>query len=195
MNLNRNQDTKKLSLAGQFLVAMPQFENSTFSNSVIFICEHDEEGAMGLIVNKPASLEVQELFARTDIEPAQARMINQPVYCGGPVSSDRGFVLHSADRVWDSSLIINQQTALTTSLEVLQSIANGHDCPSNYLIALGCANWSPGQLENELSMNFWLTCPFDQQLLFSEPVQRRYQSTFSTMGFDPTAISSFVGHA
>ncbi len=184
-----------LNLVGHFLVSMPQLENTIFSNTVIFICQHNEQGAMGVVVNKPALMQLEGLFDRTLVDNAAPLYLDHGVHFGGPVSSDHGFVLHSTERPWESSLTINSDVALNTSIDILHSIITGNQCPQQFLIALGCASWDSGQLENELSMNYWLVCPFVRRLLFTEPLENRYQLTFDHMGFDQHAMSSFVGHA
>ena len=155
----------------QFLLAMPGRVGGDFADSVTFIAEHNDDGAMGLVINKPSDLSVHDMLAHMDIEaqvPAK-----QPVYWGGPVQTERGFVLHRDEGHWESTLKVGGGLALTTSRDVLEAIGNGFG-PSAYLITLGYAGWGAGQLENEILANSWLTTPSKSAIIFQSPAERRW---------------------
>ncbi|MFK7815676.1 MAG: YqgE/AlgH family protein [Gammaproteobacteria bacterium] len=187
------------SLTKQFLIAMPSMEDPNFSRSVTIICEHNQDGAMGIIVNQPTTLLVNELLSPLidDVtSQSSPSTINhhQPVYAGGPVQLDRGFILHDSDKQWDSSHIIDNDLSLTTSEDILLAIAQGKG-PKNSIIALGYAGWAAGQLEEELSANSWLTVPYEADIIFNTPVEQRWQSAATKIGVDVHLISNETGHA
>ena len=189
-------------LDGQMLIAMPSMPDERFSRSVIYICAHSEEGAMGIVVNRRArQIAFPELLVQLEVIPEEqairlpsaASKIN--VLAGGPVETTRGFVLHSTDvMIEDSSLPIAADLGLTITIDILRAIARGEG-PSMAVLALGYASWSAGQLESELQSNAWLHGPFDQDLLFSDAHEEKYERALRRLGIDPAFLSHQAGHA
>lgn len=181
-------------LRDHFLLAMPSLSQSLFSQSITYICEHGESGAMGIIINQPLDLSVAEIFEHLQI--ATARDFSAiPVLAGGPVQIDHGFVLHrNGATSWDASLKVTPEITLTTSRDILRAIADDSG-PPDHLIALGYAGWSAGQLEQELAANNWLTLPADSDIIFSTPVERRVDAAAALLGIDMNLISGSAGHA
>jgi putative transcriptional regulator len=182
------------SLTNHFLIAMPSLEDPNFSATVSYICEHNENGALGLIVNQPLTMTVAELMAELQIDVGDRQVALQPVFRGGPVQQDRGFVLHTAGGEWESSLAINEELSLTTSRDVLLALADG-DTPMKALIALGYAGWGAGQLEAELAENSWLSVAADPHILFDVPHEERWRAAAELLGVDLDKLSSYSGHA
>ncbi len=190
-------------LRNHFLLAMPSLSEGIFSQSITYICEHGESGAMGIIVNQPLDLSVQEIFEHLEIEPFKD-FSNEPVLAGGPVQMDHGFVLHrhrgavsSSDepgREWEASLKVTPEITLTTSRDILRAVA-ADDGPAEYIIALGYAGWAAGQLEQELAENSWLTLPGNSDIIFSTPVEQRLNAAAAALGIDMNLISAQAGHA
>jgi putative transcriptional regulator len=189
-------------LDGQMLIAMPGMGDPRFERSLIFMCAHSENGAMGIIVNKRAPmLSFGELLARLDITPAQERIKvpdvveSMPVQFGGPVEPGRGFVLHTADYYSsDTTLPIDEGVALTATLDILRAIAEGSG-PRRVLLALGYAGWGPGQLDDEIQRNGWLHCAADEDLLFGSDLDSKYAAALRKIGVDPSMLSGISGHA
>jgi putative transcriptional regulator len=192
----------KTYLDGQFLVAMPGLADERFARSVIYMCAHSSDGAMGIVLNQPAArvafadllvqLEVVEEDGRDRLPPLAREM---KVRHGGPVEAGRGFVLHSSDYFLpNATLPIDDAVSLTTTLEVLKAIAEGRG-PRQALLALGYAGWAPGQLENEIQFNGWLNCPGDADLLFSDDLDGMYARAMRKLGIDPGMLSAEAGHA
>ncbi len=181
------------SLRDHFLLAMPGLTGSIFSHSLTYLCEHSEDGAMGIIVNHPLDICWPDVFEQ--LELASTRHADQRVLAGGPVHTDRGFILHRADEQrWDSSLEVTTDVALTTSMDIIMALANG-DGPPKSLMALGYAGWAAGQLEEELADNCWLTLPSDLSILFDVPFDRKAAMAAATLGIDLDLLSSHAGHA
>ncbi|QFI36430.1 YqgE/AlgH family protein [Moritella marina ATCC 15381] len=191
------------SLQDHFLIAMPSMKDGIFERSVIYICEHNNEGAMGIIINLPVNISIDELLSQTieadlddetaaPAEPKQA--IDKPVFKGGPVSEDRGFVLHTAYPGFSSSLQINDELMITSSLDVLATLGTNKQ-PDNYIVALGYSGWTKGQLEQEIADNSWLTINADENILFNVPVHQRWEQAVQKIGIDVSQLSSQVGHA
>lgn len=189
-------------LEGQMLVAMPGMRDERFARSVIYLCAHSPEGAMGIIVNQPAAnIKFTDLLVQLDVIPQDER-IHLPrsaggvrVLKGGPVETGRGFVLHSADFfIQDSTLPIDDGICLTATLDILKAIAAGGG-PANAVLALGYAGWAPGQLENEIQQNGWLHCPADSSLVFDADAGAKYELALRKIGIDPGMLSSEAGHA
>lgn len=190
------------TLEGQFLIAMPSMADSRFEHSVIYLCSHSEQGAMGLVVNQVARhLSLEELLIQLDIVnddsairlPAHIRDMN--VHKGGPVEVERGFVLHSDDFTLNqSTLTIDNGICLTATLEILRALAQGVG-PRNAILALGYAGWAPGQLEHEIQSNGWLTAPADPDILFDPDFSGKWQRALGTLGIDPAMLFSEPGHA
>ncbi|MFM1815682.1 MAG: hypothetical protein RLZ98_2377 [Pseudomonadota bacterium] len=185
-------------LEGQLLIAMPSLTDKWFARSVIYMCSHSAEGAMGLIVNHRApELSVADLLQQLEIEAVEddPELHAMHVNIGGPVETGRGFVLHSADYVSaDSTLRINDNFCLTATLDILKSIAEGEG-PERAILALGYSGWAPGQLEREIQTNGWLSCAADPELVFDEPIGARYELALSKLGVDPSHLVSDYGHA
>jgi putative transcriptional regulator len=182
------------SLANQLLIALPSLADPNFARSVALICQHDEDGAMGVVVNRPSEYTLGDVFGQMGIETGDAALSGQPVLAGGPVHPERGFVLHDGDREWDSSLVIGDGLFVTTSRDVLEAIACGEG-PGQATVALGCAGWGAGQLEYELTENSWLTVPADAELLFATPLEARWQAAAGRIGVDMARMTDYSGHA
>jgi putative transcriptional regulator len=186
-------------LDGQLLVAMPVMSDPRFARSVIYMCAHSEEGAMGLIINQRAShISFPDLLERLGIVSAEddsAISGNMSIHVGGPVETGRGFVLHSSDYFADdSTLPIEDGVCLTATIDILRAIAAGHG-PNRALLALGYAGWSPGQLESEIHANGWLNCPADPDLIFGPNLETKYSRAMAKIGIDPSHLVSDAGHA
>ena len=173
---------------------MPALAGTYFGTTITYICEHNDEGAMGIMVNRPLELTLAELFEQLNISTDDVNCRQVPVFEGGPVASDRGFILHTNDVHFESSLGLDNGLMLTTAREVLEAIANGAG-PHDYLVALGYAGWGEGQLENEMQQNSWLNCPADTQVLFSTPPADRVDAAAKSLGIDFNLISGHAGHA
>ena len=201
--LEKELDTQRQGyLDGQLLIAMPAMGDPRFARSVIYMCAHSPEGAMGIIINHRApNIDFTELLEQLNIVP-EAERISLPsavdamsVYLGGPVEVGRGFVLHSADYYKaDSTLPIDESVCLTATIDILRDIAKGSG-PDKALLALGYAGWAPGQLENEIQANGWLHCPADLELIFDARVDRKYTRALGKIGIDPVRLVNDSGHA
>ena len=187
-------------LANQFLIAMPGMVDPNFARSVIYLFEHTERGAMGLVVNRPTELDLGTLFDKIELKLEIAPLLEQPVYFGGPVQVERGFVLHEPipSPSYSSSLIIPGGLTMTTSKDVLEALAIGNG-PRKFLMTLGYAGWSAGQLEEEITLNGWMNVPLSRQqmidIIFDTPSSQRYEKAMSFLGFDPSHLSGEAGHA
>lgn len=181
-------------LRDHFLLAMPTLTEGIFSHSVTYICEHGESGAMGIVINQPLDLSVEEIFEHLQIESSRD-FSDMPVMAGGPVQIDHGFVLHRdpASR-WEATLKVTEDISLTTSRDILRAIAADRG-PADYLIALGYAGWSAGQLEQELAENSWLTLPASSEIIFGTPHESRLAAAAARLGIDMNLISNQAGHA
>jgi len=185
---------ENINLTNHFLIAMPAMENSFFSKTVTYICEHNEQGALGLVINRPMNLSLNGLFKQLGID-AKERLSNDIVVLfGGPVQIDCGFVLHQPVGHWQSTLTINQKLGLTTSLDILKAIANAEG-PEQTLIALGYAGWAAGQIEHEMAQNAWLSVPASPDVIFDLPAEERLAAAMALVGVDYTRLSGDVGHA
>jgi putative transcriptional regulator len=185
--------TPEASLKNQFLIAMPSLTGSYFGDTLIYLCEHNDDGAMGLVVNRPSQMTLLELLSQLGI-PARGIPIEIPVMDGGPVARDRGFILHSDDIRFEASLDLGNGTMLTAAREVLEAIAQKQG-PRDYLVALGYAGWDGGQLEDELKENAWLTCPAIAEVVFREPFESRTSKAAASLGIDLRFMSGQAGHA
>jgi putative transcriptional regulator len=187
-------------LANQFLIAMPGMVDTDFAGSVIYLFEHTERGAMGLVVNRPTEVNLGTLFDKIELKLEIAPLLDQPVYFGGPVQIERGFVLHEPNPLiaYSSSLVIPGGLTMTTSKDVLEAVACGSG-PRDFLMTLGYAGWGAGQLEEEITLNGWMNVPLSRQqmseILFKTPYSQRYQKTISHLGFDLSHLSGEAGHA
>jgi len=185
---------QQTNLTNQFLIAMPSLKDPNFEKTVTYICAHNEEGAMGIVINKPLDFELAEIFEQMEIHANNPDVNNKTIFQGGPVHTNRGFILHHATREWDSSIVVSDAICVTTSKDILEAIATG-DGPDEALIALGYAGWAGGQLEQELMDNAWLNGPADLEVIFNTPYEQCWQSAAGHMGVDIEKLSSDIGHA
>lgn len=185
---------QSVDLTNNFLIAMPAMADPYFAKTLTYICEHNEQGALGIVVNRPIEMTLQALFEQIEIPVSTSDMVSSPVYFGGPVQMDRGFVLHEPLGEWQSTLAVNDAVGLTTSKDILQAVARG-DGPGRFFVTLGYAGWAPGQLEHELSLNAWLTVPASTSLIFDLPVEERFAAAMELLGIDPANLSEDAGHA
>jgi putative transcriptional regulator len=199
--LARNGSSRSY-LDGHFLIAMPGMLDDRFARSVVYICAHSSEGAMGITINRPASqITFRELLVQLEIIPRGDQIrLPEPVqkmtvHRGGPVETGRGFVLHSADYyIENSTLPIDENVSLTATLEILKAIAAGRG-PRSSLLALGYAGWAPGQLETEIQANGWLNCPAAADVLFDSDIEGKYTRALAMIGIDPSRLTAEAGHA
>lgn len=184
-----------LSLTDHFLVAMPSLMDLNFSQALVYICAHNEEGTMGVVVNRPMlDINLSNVLQQMEVPLEDEKIGATPVYLGGPIQPDRGFIVHCPNTPWQSTLTTSEQLAVTSSQDILQAIAKGGG-PDEVVIILGYSGWGPGQLEEEIAKNFWLTVPADPKILFKTPYSRRWQAAAESLGIDISSISGDVGHA
>jgi putative transcriptional regulator len=182
------------SFTNQFLVAMPGMSDPNFAQTVTLVCEHGPQGALGIVINRPLTMTLGEVFGQLGLDATRSRLATDPVMQGGPVQTDRGFVLHTPGPTWDSTLAVSDQLHLTTSRDILDALARGEG-PSAAVFALGYAGWDAGQLEAEVAQNAWLTVPADARLVFETPVAERWQAAGRLLGVNLLHLSSDAGHA
>jgi putative transcriptional regulator len=182
------------TLSNQLLIALPALADPNFSRTVALICQHDAQGAMGVVLNRASDYTIGEVLSQMGIGSQDQELCARAVLHGGPVHQERGFVLHDDARAWDSSLRVAEGLFLTTSRDILEAMAAGEG-PANAVVALGCAGWSAGQLEQELGENAWLTAPADAELLFRVPLEERWQSAAGRIGVDLFRMTDYSGHA
>ena len=196
-------DFAPINLTNHFLIAMPGLEDAIFSKSVVYVCEHTPRGALGIVINKPSEMKMQALFGKIDLPLQRQDLTSKPVYQGGPVHTDRGFVLHDPvfsesekpeQAVYASTMSIPGGLEMTTSKDVLEALSNGSG-PRRVLVSLGYAAWGEGQLETELGENSWLTVDADQTVIFDTPAEDRYDKALNLLGLQAWMISTQVGHA
>lgn len=179
--------------SNQFLVAMPNVVAGEFDRTVTFLCEHSDDGAMGLVINRPTDLDLRDMLAHMGIEhPGLPKAV--PVFWGGPVQPERGFVLHRPPGRWEATLTIDNELCITTSKDILAAIGNGEG-PEEYLVTLGYAGWGGGQLEAEILHNSWLNTPSDSAIIFATPTAARWAAAARLLGVEPGSLSSHAGHA
>jgi len=192
-----------MNLTNHFLIAMPGLEDALFSKSVVYVCEHTPRGALGLVINKPADMNLPALFEKVELSLKRADLTDSPVFQGGPVQVERGFVLHEpiyigedkqSEALYASTMSIPGGLEMTTSKDVLEALASGNG-PKKVLITLGYAAWGEGQLESELGENSWLTVDADRVVIFDTPVAERYERALGLLGLQSWMISTQVGHA
>ena len=183
-----------VNLTQHFLIAMPAMSDPHFSKSLTFICEHNEQGALGVVVNRPIDMTLYALLKQIDIAAPAAACKDVPIHYGGPVQIDRGFVLHAPTGSWQSTMRVGNDIGLTTSKDILHAAACGEG-PPQMLVTLGYAGWAPGQLEHELAQNAWLTVPADPHILFDLPAAQRYDAGLKLLGIDLARLSDTAGHA
>ena len=198
-------DSAPINLTHHFLIAMPGLMDESFSRSVVYMCEHSERGALGLIINKPSPMSMQALFEKVELNLGRTDLIEIPVLQGGPVHTERGFVLHDpmshagsdvqeAEHAYASTLAIPGGLEMTTSKDVLEALSTGAG-PKRVLITLGYAAWAQGQLESELAENSWLTVEADAQVIFDTTIEHRYDSALALLGLQAWMLSPQAGHA
>ena len=190
----RNSYNDRVDLTNQFLIAMPAMADENFAGSVVYVCEHGDKGALGLVINRPTDLTLATLFERIDLKLEIAPWKDAPVFFGGPVQTERGFVLHQPLGEYSSSLPVGQDIALTTSKDVLEAVAEGHG-PGRMLVTLGYAGWGAGQLEHEIGQNAWLTVAAQPDVIFDTPVDERFDAALRLLGIDAGQLSGLAGHA
>jgi len=183
-----------VNLTDNFLIAMPRLEDPYFSNALVYICEHNAKGALGIIVNRPIDMNLAGLFEKIDIKLEAEQLAELPVYFGGPVQLDRGFVLHRPVGQWQSTLAINGEVGLTSSRDVLAAVGK-EGLPAEILVSLGYAGWEAGQLEAELAENSWLTVPAKASILFELPPDERLPAAMHKLGISFAQLSDVAGHA
>ena len=181
-------------LANHLLVALPALDDPNFARSVVLLCQHDADGAMGIVVNRASEYRLGEVLSQVGLQSGNESLREQPVLGGGPVHPERGFVLHDGAQAWDSSLEIADGLYLTTSRDVLEAMARGEG-PAQATVALGCAGWGSGQLEQELVDDSWLMVPNRREVLFELPLEQRWQAAAGSIGVDLVNYASHSGHA
>lgn len=188
----------ELNLVNHFLIAMPSMLDPVFGGAVIYVCEHNASGALGVIINKPTDMTMDVLLERIDLKleivPNRVPIDKKPVMFGGPVQVERGFVLHSPFEQFSSMMQVTDEVALTTSKDVLEAVASGVG-PKRILVTLGCSGWSAGQLEQEIARNGWLTVPADPAIIFDLPIEERFVAAMKLLGIDPMMLAGEAGHA
>ena len=182
------------NLKNQLLIAMPNLADPNFFHTVTFICDHSASGAMGIVINRPTDIKVAEVFEQMEIGGKRSEAAKAPVFVGGPVEEQRGFVLHTGSRGWDSTLNVAEGVSVTTSRDILEAMARDEG-PQQTLIALGYAGWGAGQLEQEMLDNAWLTVPADKAILFDLPAEKRWEAAAKLIGVDLSLMSGDSGHA
>jgi putative transcriptional regulator len=197
-------DSASFKLTHHFLIAMPALEDEFFSRSVVYMCEHSERGAMGLVINKASELSMRQLFDKVDLPLRREDMVGSPVLLGGPVQTERGFVLHDpihmedpaqdGGAIYASTLTVPDGLEMTTSRDVLEALSSGAG-PRRVMITLGYASWGEGQLESELAENSWLTVPADAGIVFDTPLEQRYDKALDLLGLKSWMLSPEAGHA
>jgi putative transcriptional regulator len=180
-------------LNNQFIIAMPGLLDPNFHHTVTFLCQHTKEGALGIVINRSTEMKLGEIFKQMDIHAASLLASETPIYAGGPVQQDRGFVVHTKCGEWDMTMPVSDDISLTTSRDVIEAIAAGEG-PEKFLIALGYAGWGEGQLEKEILNNSWLNTPYEQQILFDTPVSQRWNAAASQIGININQLTTPAGH-
>lgn len=196
-------DADPMNLTHHFLIAMPGLQDAAFSRSVVYLCEHSSRGALGLVINKPTDISLQNLFEKIDLPLGRTELATTPVLQGGPVQTERGFVLHepvhaegadASEPVYASTMTIPGGLEMTTSKDVLEAIATGAG-PRKLLVTLGYSAWGEGQLESELAENSWLTVDADPAIIFDTLIEQRYERALALLGLQPWMLASGAGHA
>ena len=188
----------QMALTNQFLIAMPGMADDTFAGAVVYLCEHNDKGALGLVINKPISLTLGNLFEKVDLSLDDEELAARPVFFGGPVQTERGFVLHepldAEGGHYNATLAVPGGLEMTTSRDVLEALASGAG-PKKVLVTLGYSGWAAGQLEEEIGRNGWLTVNAEPGIIFETPVEQRYERALALLGIDPRMLSADAGHA
>jgi putative transcriptional regulator len=181
-------------LTDHFIIAMPDLHDPNFDHTVTYICEHNENGSFGIVINREINVTLEEIMEQIQISTDHSTKHTNSVFHGGPVQEDRGFVLHRPLGNWSSTLQINPHVALTSSRDIIEAIAHDQG-PKDAIVALGYAGWAPGQLEQELAANAWLSCPANEQIIFEIPPEARWQAAADIIGVDLQLLSHDAGHA
>ncbi|HEX2010942.1 MAG TPA: YqgE/AlgH family protein [Roseateles sp.] len=188
----------QMALTNQFLIAMPGMADDTFAGAVVYLCEHNDKGALGLVINKPISLTLGNLFEKVDLNLPDEDLAATPVFFGGPVQTERGFVLHepldAEGGHYNATLAVPGGLEMTTSRDVLEALSNGAG-PKKLLVTLGYSGWAAGQLEEEIGRNGWLTVNAEPGIIFETPIEERYDRALALLGIDPRMLSTDAGHA
>ena len=183
-----------INLTHHFLIAMPNMVDPYFSKTLTYICEHSDQGALGVVVNRPIEMTLGALFERLSLQLNSQILVNEPVYFGGPVQTDRGFVLHQPPGKWQSTLSVQDKMGLTTSKDILEAVGQGAG-PHKMLVTLGYSGWAAGQLENEIKQNAWLTVEAQDAIIFDTPAEERLPAAMKLLGVDFAKLSEEAGHA
>jgi putative transcriptional regulator len=183
-----------INLTHHFLIAMPNMVDPYFTRTLTFVCEHNDQGALGIVVNRPIDMTLQALFERLSLTLSDRTLADSPIYFGGPVQTDRGFVLHVPAGNWQSTLRVRDAIGLTTSKDILEAVGRGEG-PTKMLVTLGYAGWSAGQLEHELSQNAWLTVEAKDAIMFDLPAEERLAAALELLGLDYARLADVAGHA
>ena len=181
-------------LTNQFLIAMPGMADPNFHESVTFICEHNAQGALGIVINRPMNVVLDDVFKQLALKTKDQDTGASPVYLGGPVATERGFVIHEPHGVWESTLKVSESLGVTTSRDILEAVAAGTG-PERCFVALGYAGWTAGQLEDEMKQNAWLSTPADARIIFDTPAELRWQAAAKIIGVDIALLLGDAGHA
>lgn len=180
-------------LNNQFIIAMPNLTDPNFFHTVAYLCQHNEDGALGIVINRPTEMKLGEIFKQMDIKVTAPASEDIPVFAGGPVQQERGFVVHTSGGDWHATMPVSETLSLTTSRDVLEAIAAGEG-PEQYLVALGYAGWGAGQLEKEIMDNSWLNTPSSKQVLFATPVKQRWSAAAEQIGININQLTAPAGH-
>jgi putative transcriptional regulator len=195
IHYNRRRLTMaEVNLTHHFLIAMPNMADPYFARSLTYLCEHNDQGALGIVVNRPIDMTLAALFERLELKAPKNGLANAPVYFGGPVQTDRGFVLHQPVGQWQATLAVRDRLGLTTSRDILEAVQNGTG-PERIIVSLGYSGWSAGQLENEIKQNAWLTVEAQDDILFDLPAEERLAAAMDLLGVDFATLSEEAGHA
>lgn len=194
----KQKNSDEFSLCNHFLIAMPSLNDPNFQQSVSYICEHNNEGAMGVVINRPLDLTFADLCDQLEIEITDTDTVSYPIFDGGPVETERGFILHTPIGDWESTLAITKNIGLTMSQDIIQAIAEGYDSdntpPEHFIITLGYAGWSEDQIEDEIAENVWLNVPATHDILFQTPVEQRWTAAAASLGINLQQLSTDIGH-
>ncbi len=183
-----------MNLTNHFLIATPSLADPNFQQTVTYICAHNTEGAMGIIINRPMSIDLGDVLLQMNLEPLSDEIRATTIYQGGPVQQDRGFIIYNPPSHWDSTINVSGQLGVATSRDILEAISRGQG-PGHALVALGYAGWGSGQLEHEIADNAWLNCPADAHILFEVPCEQRWRAAVGLLGIDLEQLSPDIGHA
>ncbi|MFA6164738.1 MAG: YqgE/AlgH family protein [Methylobacter sp.] len=185
--------TRATYLNNQFIIAMPNLVDPNFAHTVTYLCQHSEDGALGIVINRLTDMKLDEIFKQMDITVTSRAAAEATVFAGGPVQQERGFVIHTSGGDWNATMAVSETISLTTSRDVLEAIAAGEG-PEQYLVALGYAGWAEGQLEKEIMDNAWLNTPYGKQILFDTPIDLRWSAAADQIGININQLTAPAGH-